>query len=253
MFQKIDSPSGLTIYHTGPKLTSDRPLPALFYFALSGEESLTLDPYNQPIAFLKNENIHTFSFTLPYHGEGFDNKQAIPQWSKEFQQNHDIITPFIEQCHDNIEYLLIKKFITKNIATAGLSRGAFIATQLAARNPHVKTILGFSPLTQFGVMNDFSDLRSNPIAQNLSLSNLIPKLTDKTLRFYIGNHDSMVDTAFCFNFIKDLTEASFNANHRSPPIELIIFPSIGHKGHGTPPHIFSNGAQWVCERLKPGE
>lgn len=94
-------------------------------------------------------------------------------------------------------------------------------------------------------MNDLSDLRDNSIAKKLSLHTLIPQLTSKTLRFYIGNHDTMVGTSQCFHFIKDLTEAVYNTGNRSLPIELMISPSVGYKGHGTLPPIFENGSQWL--------
>ena len=49
----INGPNSISIYHVGPPLELG-PLPTFFYFALSGEESLTLNPYNQPVSFLRN-------------------------------------------------------------------------------------------------------------------------------------------------------------------------------------------------------
>ena len=44
---KITTASNLEVYFTGPPI-EEGPRPALFYFALSGHQSLTLDPFNQP-------------------------------------------------------------------------------------------------------------------------------------------------------------------------------------------------------------
>jgi len=65
------------------------------------------------------------------------------------------------------------------------------------------------------------------------------------LLYLIGNYDTRVGTEKCFQTIQELTEASIEAGIRTPPVELIIGPSIGHKGHGTPPERFKAGIDWL--------
>lgn len=244
-FDEIPSPSGLTIFHRGPPLTR-KPLPTLFYFALSGGDSLHLDPYNQPAAMLSDVPIHVFSFTLPFHGPGFVNTEAMSYWSREISQNNNFIDTFVEQSIQNIHFLIDQQYIDpKKMAVAGLSRGSLIAAHLAAKEPLLKIILGYAPLTEPAWMEDFKELRKYPITALLPLNNLVDKLYDRKLRFYIGNRDLRVSTEHCFQFIKNLTEAAFQKGIRSPQTELIIYPSVGHKGHGTPPHIFKSGIEWI--------
>lgn len=246
---KIDPPSGLTIYHKGPPLTG-QPLPALFYFALSGEDSLNLDPFNQPAMMLEHDPIHVFSFTLPFHGPGFVNTEAMRNWADEIKQHNNFIKTFIDQAIQNIHFLIDQKFINpEKMAAAGLSRGGLIAVHLAAREPLIKTILGYAPLTDPVIMEDFKELRNNPITVSLSLCNVMDKIYDRSLRFYMGNRDIRVSTEHCFQFIKNLTETAFQKGIRSPQTELILYPSVGHKGHGTPPHIFRSGIDWIKEKL----
>lgn len=233
----LNSPIGLPIYTRGPKL-SEGSLPAFFYFALSGNDSLYLNPFNQPIAFLEHFPIRCISFTLPFHGHNYDNNKALELYEHELQLNPNFLDKFFMDCLRNIDYLVQQKIIDEEkIAVGGLSRGGFIATHLAARDPRLKYILGFAPLTRF------------PGSFGLDLHSLVEKLTDKHVRFYIGNRDLRVGTEACFQFISLLTENVFHHGHRSPPIELIISPSIGFKGHGTPPHVFKAGAQWIVEKL----
>lgn len=225
---QIEGPHKQIIYHLGPNL-DEGPLPAFFYFALTGEESLTRDPYNQPIEVLKNEQIRIFSFTLPEHGPGLDPKKAVENWTPEK------LDLFLKECQACIAFLIEKKIVDrKHIATGGLSRGAFMATHLAARVPDVHLVLGFAPMTQFPSMN---------------LVDQIPYLMHKKLRYYIGNHDLRVGTDKCFSFINDLSNYSYEQGVRSPPVELIISPSVGHKGHGTLPHTFADGANWLKEQI----
>lgn len=238
-YSELPSPTSLAIHHLGPDL-SLKHLPAFFYFSLSGKESLTLDPYNQPAAFLNGKPIRTFSFTLPFHGPEFDNQKGVLRWVEELKENPRMLHDFFDLCHKNIQYLIDKEWIQKDhLSVGGLSRGAFIATHLAAENPHIDKILGFAPLTYLENI------------ESLNLEFLIPKLIGKSLRFYIGNHDTRVGTDSCFRFIKSLADYSFTNGIRSPPVELIISPSVGHKGHGTLPPIFQAGADWILAGADP--
>lgn len=240
---------GCPIYHVGPAL-SDGPLPALFYFALSGEESLILDPYNQPIAHLIDAPIRKISFTLPFHGEGYVNSQTMHLWAEELNNNPSFLSVFYHKVLGAIEYLVEREIIDPNkMAVAGLSRGGFIATHIAALEPRIHTILGFAPLTSFDRMSEFKDIEMPEHIKKLALINLVDQLVCKEVRFYVGNRDLRVGTGACFSFIEALTEASAQKGVRSAPVSLFIYPSIGHKGHGTPPHIFADGAEWAKSRL----
>lgn len=245
---KLDSPAGLSIYHSGPPL--DRgPLPAFFYFALSGSESLDLNPFNQAVTFLDRTKIRVFSFSLPGHEAGGDHKLGMIHWAEGLQQSPSYLEEFLQRAVVNVDYLIAKGWIDpRHIAAGGLSRGGFIATHLAARHPDINTVVGYSPLTALRQLNEFSKLTPHLLHQ-INLENQIPKLLFKSVRYYIGNRDIRVGTPICFDFIYKLTEAAYHNGLRSPNTELIIYPSIGHKGHGTPPSIFEAGAQWLSSQL----
>ncbi|MEC7838514.1 MAG: prolyl oligopeptidase family serine peptidase [Chlamydiota bacterium] len=246
----IPSPTPLEIFHTGPDLAYG-PLPTIIYFALSGPESLNTDPFNQPITHLKNQQIRKFSFTLPYHGPGHSNSKAMEQWARCLKNNEDFLTPFLKNVITNISYLIDQGYIDDtNIAAAGLSRGGFIATHLAARDHRIGSILGFAPITKFGWMREYEDRSHDSMARQFDLTHIINQIIGKPLRYYIGNRDQRVGTDSCFSFVSELTEASFQQGHRSPNVELFISPSIGHKGHGTPQHIFNDGAEWLSKQFK---
>ena len=241
----IDPPSGLKIYYSGPSLDQG-PLPALFYFALSGQDSLHLDPFNQPVALLAKFPIRCFSFTIPSHGEGYENTKAMKNWAHELRRGDNFLNDFVKSSVENINFLIQQGFIDpKKIAVSGLSRGSFIATHIAAQEARVSCLLGYAPLTQLDNLNEFEDFQGTEILQELGVKNLANKLIHKKSRFYIGNHDTRVNTAACFQFIKTLTDTAYEKGVRSPQVEMIVYPSIGHKGHGTPPHIFEDGVNWL--------
>lgn len=241
--------NGFPVYHLGPPL-GEGPLPTFFYFALSGQESLGLDPYNQPIVHLGNQPIRLISFSLPFHGPGYVNSQTMHLWAEELKSKSKFLTDFYDQVLQAIAHLIQQGIVDPaRMAIGGLSRGGFIATHIAALEPRIKIILGFAPLTSFELMSEFKDTEIPPHIKQLGLAHLTDALVSRELRFYIGNRDMRVGTRNCFDFIEALTEASVQNGLRSPPVSLIIYPSIGHKGHGTPPAIFADGADWLKSRL----
>jgi|694.fasta_scaffold121407_2 hypothetical protein len=243
-YSVLPSPTDLEIHHLGPDL-SEGALPALFYFASSGEESMMKDPYNQPARFFAESGFRTFSFTLPRHGPGYNTKDAITFWAQEIADGKPLIQDFIIKACQNIHYLEDQKIIEPTkLAVAGLSRGGFMAVHLAACYPKLKIILGFAPMVRLAYLPEFQAL-----SPHLDLVTLVDQLIDRELRFYIGNRDMRVGTAESFKFIETLAEAGYQKGYRSPTAELVIRPSIGHQGHGTSPETFLDGIHWLKSRL----
>jgi esterase FrsA len=238
-----------TIFYVGPDLEQGA-LPAVFYFALAGEESLGLDPYNQPVKALIQSPLRVFSLSIPEHNLELSPLQGLERWAHKMKQGRNIIADFCKTVAHSIEELVEKGWIIpKKVGIAGLSRGGFIACHIAALSPHIENIVGFAPVTSLKGTKEFSSFKDDPLIHSLDLQHLCPLLINKHLHFYMGNRDVRVSTAQCFHFIQQLTEANFEHNLRSPPVELTIYPSIGHHGHGTPPEIFHNGAEWLAKKL----
>ncbi len=237
----------LTINWTGPSLDEGK-MPALFYFALTGFESLTLDPFNQIVQFLHGKKIRIFSLTLPGHGEKLSPTKAIAFWAEEIKQGKKLIDEFIQDAKRAITHLESLELISK-LCAAGLSRGGFIAAHLAAQDPRVDSLLCFAPMIDLAYMSEFDTLKNDPYVQKMHLSNLIDDLANRPVRFYVGNRDARVGTRNCFDFIEALTEKSFEKNRNLIPSELILKPSIGRDGHGTSPETFKDGAEWICKNL----
>lgn len=240
-------PHGSPIYYLGPDL-QHKNLPAVIFFALSAQMSLYEDPFNQAVLRLSDQGIRVFSWDLPFHGAGLDPHDAMRQWAHEFVHRPSFVSDFLDLCQRNIDFLINENLIdSQHIGVAGLSRGGFIATHLAARDSRLKTVLGFAPLTSPQPLEELQSFEKS--FDEISLTTVIDQLIHTRLRFYIGNHDTRVGTTSCYHFIHELTEAAFNQGIRSPSVELIIYPSIGYKGHGTPPTIFHNGADWIKQQL----
>lgn len=240
----------IALYHSGPALDHG-PLPSFFYFALSGPDSLCLDPFNQPVQFLHGKMIRVFSMTLPGHEDNLPPAQALSLWAEDISKGIDPIGNFLEQAAQAIDFAIREKFADPSkMAVGGLSRGGFIASHVAARDPRFRFLLGFAPLTKLHKAKEFSEMQDHPLARSYALETLAESLYSRHTRLYIGNSDTRVGTRSCFDFAMTLTEKAHEKKIRSPQIELIVSPSVGQFGHGTPPHIFQQGADWIAACLK---
>ena len=229
----------------GPQLNLKKK-PALIYLALSDQDSLLLDPYNQPAQFASDE-MRVFSFTLPYHQEGFDKMDAMTNWANALENGEDIFEPFLTGAVQSVYSLIEKDIIDPdNLFVGGLSRGAFLALHLMARMKEVQACLGFAPLIDLHYLKEFDQ---NPLIEKYDLKKRIPDLFNRKIRFYIGNRDERVGTKTCFSYLEKLTEYAYDKKVRSPLIEMMISPSTGFMGHGTLPHVFSMGIDWLKKQI----
>lgn len=237
----------LELGYVGPDL-DEGTYPAVFYFALSAKDSLTIDPYCQPVQAIDLKKCCVFSITLPEHEASKSPHAAIGLWVENIVQGNDLLMPFFKQIAHVITDLIEKTIIDPNqFGLMGLSRGAFVACHVAAQLPIPVTIVGFSPLTRLSRVRELST--SPASIEALDLQHVIPHLLQSKIRFFIGNHDTRVSTLSCAEFITHLAHQAFEVGIKSPPIELAIFPSIGYMGHGTPKSIFELGAHWLMREL----
>lgn len=246
--QKINVTNEITLYYTGPSLEKGA-MPSLFYFALSGQDSLAKDPFNQIVQFLSKDQLRIFSMTLPAHQPPLRPENALQGWAADFTQGKDPIEAFLQDVQTAFDYLERNNLVNEKMAVAGLSRGGLIALLVAKRAPQIPYILTFAPVTSLANVKEFKEIADSPEVAKYEAKNLVSFLSDRSIRIYIGNRDERVSTHLCFSFVEEMVEEAFSQGIRSPRVELTLFPSIGHKGHGTPPEIFKAGADWIEEVL----
>ena len=244
----LHSPNTLEIKELSINLAS--PLPTLVYFALSATNSLILDPFNQPVQFLLDEPIRLISISLPDHHENEDPNLAMNKWATRFKNDPHFFDRYVAECREALFFLIDQGLIDQeNLVLAGLSRGGYTAIRLAAESEIFNKVLAFAPLVDLESLSEFKENLSKTFIEKNSLNVLIPKMIGKHIRIHIGNRDTRVGTKPAFLFVESLANISYINGYRSPPVELMITPSIGHKGHGTAQESFHQGALWVKKMI----
>lgn len=252
MIHKLSTPF-LTLAYRGS--SEQKKMPALFYLALEKEESLSLHPYNLPVTFF-DATLRVFSASLPFHEKNEDKFTAISYWAKSLEEDKYDLRDFLENLKKTIDYLIENHWIDPQyLAVCGLSRGGFLATHLAAMHPSIQTLVGFAPVTDLLVLEDFSHFKDNirltAKAEHMSLFFLLEKLTHlRHIRFYISNRDEKVATDSCYRFIRALAEHIHEKHTKQCFAELMITSPIGYKGHGTSEAIFKEGAELIKKQFE---
>lgn len=213
------------------------PRPALFYFALSLEDSLLQAPFNYP-ARLVPDQCRLFSATLPFHQRGQNEQHTLEKWIESEQQQ-----PFIEAYLDHLaEGIAHLAFAYSELHLIGLSRGSWICLQLVdrlkKRNIEPQTLTLFAPLCDFSLRAGALPLIYQPFDVNLC---------DEKLWMSISCHDTRVGTEKALSLFQkqQAYDPKGLRQHR-----LILYPAVGYKGHGTPDEIFIEGMQWLCQHIK---
>ena len=236
-----------SVHFLGPPL-NEGPLPAVFYFALTAEQSLTLAPINSPAAYLSLKKVRIFSWSLFAHDNITDPKESMILWAKALKDNSPFVSDFVETAQNNLSYLIQKKWVKEDaIAACGLSRGGFLSTHWAASDPRIKALVGFAPLINVHSRGVFAELINSSFARSLDLIHLKDKLSKTHIGYYTGNHDQSTGTMPVMELVKAISDAAYTKKIRSPQTHLFVYPSIGHKGHGTAPHVFYSGTEFISD------
>ncbi|MCB1113443.1 MAG: hypothetical protein KDK62_01670 [Chlamydiia bacterium] len=226
----------------GPK--DNRPLPLLFYFALSADESLNTPPINEPARLLKDHSVRVVSISLPFHDDKHTPQEAMIAWGKEILKGKDPLKDFLKAAKKTLTDLLEKNLVDpEKIAVSGVSRGALAAGKFFSLDSRIQSFLGWAPLIDFSKLSESQELEPYSLFENLD------SFVGRKVKFLIGNHDTRVHTDITYAFVQKLVEASLEKGVKSPPVELALKPSIGYKGHGSSPETFQEGVDWVLKQF----
>lgn len=218
--------------YAGPPL-SEGPLPAVVYFALTAEQSLELDPFNQFVAnmvTLPNPSVRVFSVTLPFHTEDLVASEAVfHTWASVYDAGGDVVSAFTRKTCAALDHLLHTGYISgSKLFIAGLSRGAMLAAHVAAARDDIGACLGFAPLTVLSDLPEFAHLDAPRALDKMQQASLLGDhiangLVHVPVRLYMGNFDQRVGTRNAFEMAHRLAEMAAANGIRSPPHEFIMY------------------------------
>ena len=240
----LETPTGVRFGVAGPSGTG--PAPTLFVF--TGTIALTLgDPYyRQPGAELAEHGYLSVSLDLPSHGAARspDEPEGLAGWRYRVDHALPLMDAWAARAKQVLDDLVARGYTDpQRVAAAGTSRGGFAAAHFAARDPRVKCIALFAPVTDLGALAEFDGAGDHPAVQALALSRQVDGLAGRGVWLVIGDQDRRVDTEAAIAFARRLSAASGKGSR----VSLHVLPEP--RGHTTPAGSAAHAAAWILGQM----
>ncbi len=190
------------------------------------------------------------SLDAPCHGEDLraGERPEILGWADRFQKGEDAVAAFVAHANDVMDQLVMEKVARPgSIAVSGISRGGFLAFHVAAGNARVGAVCAMAPVTDWGVLREFAQMKENPLVKSTALINWADKITCPVWTI-IGSADDRVDTSKAMEFMQHLL-ANNTARAAGTVIDLHVTSTPGHQSFAW---WHDEAARWLGEWARLG-
>lgn len=244
----LQTPGGIRFGIRGDK--KQTPAPTLLVCAQTIQGTLASEDYNKIGRLLAREGFLSVALDLPCHGK--DERAGEPAglngWAARLAKDEDLVADFTKKASAVLDYLIAEGYTDpKQVATAGTSRGGFIALHFGAANPRVRCVVAFAPVTDLLALREFAGMEKNDKTNALSLGRQAERLAGRPIWLCIGNNDQRVDTDRAIAFTRRVVQASAAAK-KPPLVELHVMTSAGHTIH---PTAHDEAAAWLAKQFRP--
>lgn len=247
----LKTPSGTRLGVLGPKPAA--PAPTLLVFATDLENTLPVPAYAQIGHLLMKEGWLIAGVDLPCHGpeQRPGEPGGLEGWRFRADRRENVVADLTKRAREALDHLIKEGFTDPDrVAAAGTSRGGFMALHFTASDPRVKAVVAFAPVTYLPALTEFKGTEAREDVLGLTLLNVAPKLTGRSIWMTIGNNDARVGTDHCIALARKLgtvpEHPKPNAQHPVPDVELRLMPTVGHR---TYPQAHPDAAAWLSARL----
>ncbi len=244
--QTLITSSGASFVMLPPQRNA--PAPTLFLFAMTGADTLTIEPYCRVGHLLHAQGWNVVSLDLPCHGA--DQRPGEPPelagWAARTAAGEDLVAAFQTRVNDIVDHLIAQGIADPaQISAAGTSRGGYLAFQAAAGNPRIRAIAAFAPVTDLLALNEFAGQDQNPLVQRLALLNEVEKMSDRASWVIIGNADARVSTDKAVAFSRAVAVRS-QARCLACDVTLQV---LAVPGHNSLPEWHDEAAAWFLQTV----
>lgn len=225
-----------------------KPAPVLFILSGSRMETLSSRYFRQAGHYLAKDGVLCVSVDLPCHGDDATPEvRGLTGWRRHCEEGHDLVEEVTNRLSQVLDHLLTEGLADpKRIAVCGTSRGAFIASHFAIRDPRVGPVLAFAPVTDLGRLREFQGAEKLPLVQSLALEKNAKGLADNPFWLVIGDRDDRVGTDAAISLARAVTAAGLaDKNLSDVDLHVIAEP----RGHTVPAGYAEAGAGWLRSRF----
>ena len=249
--QVLQTETGVRFGIWGDKPAS--PAPTLFVLAGTIEETLGDAYYRQSGNALAERGYLCVSVDLPCHG--LETRPGEPPgldgWRSRSERNEDFVAEAASRLTQVLDHLIAAGYTDAGrVAACGTSRGGFLALHFAARDPRVRCVAAFAPVTDLRVLREFHGAAPSPLVDSLALVHQAERLAGRAVWVIIGDQDERVGTDHAVALARRLTSASREKQVPSR-VELHVLPEP--RGHTTPPGAAEQAAAWIRRQIESAQ
>ena len=195
-------------------------------------EFALFDPsQNHPTRPFLEAGHHVLSFDLPHHGGRVrEYGEGLEGMGRAFMAGED---PFEQVIADGTAALdgCFERGIGTHgrIVAYGVSRAGYCCLRLAAADSRVRAVAGLSPVTDWGIIDEFAKVCDTSRMKQLHIENWADLLADRAVYLCVGSRDDVVGAGSCVRFAMKLFERQRRALPENALLnQLHVVDSPGH-------------------------
>lgn len=252
---EVPPPRWIMWGHLSPKGSS--PAPTLIHFGADILNLLAREDFNKVGFILQRYGYQSVALdSLCY---GFDlkpgEKEGFPGWRERIEKGELLMDDFASKTSHLLDHLIKEGYTDPNrVIACGSCRGGFLALHWAAREPRVKCVLAFTPLTDPRFVTEFAEVKNHPALSALAIHNYVDKLANRAVWSCLGNQDDRVSTENCLGFMRKLMDAAIAHKQSQPGADKnkpanVEFHLSSVVGHSTYALAHEEAASWVLAQM----
>jgi dienelactone hydrolase len=233
------------------------PAPTLIHVGSDIMNMLAREDFNKVGFILQRYGYQCVALDGPCYG--FDlkpgEKEGLPGWRERIEKGEPFIEDFAARTSHLLDHLIKEGYTDPNrVVVSGSCRGGFLALHWAAREPRVKCVLAFTPLTDPRVVREFAGMENHPALGAMAIHNHVDKLADRAVWSCLGNADDRVGTDSCLAFMRKLMDAAIARNqsragadkNKPANVEFHLSSVVGHSTYAL---AHEEAATWVLAQM----
>lgn len=226
------------------------PKPVIVSLAMTGAETLQTEPYAASGRELVRNGWLAVSLDIPGHGRELraGEPPGIDAWRVRIEKNEPFVDELARRVSAVLDSLISEHAIDPDrIAIEGTSRGGFLAAHVAAREPRIKAVMMYAPVTDLQYVREFQSVKDHPGLKALALSRVVDKLADRKTWLIIGNDDERVNTDSAIQFTRALAKQA-KLWKIPAAVTLHVSATPGHSSHAA---MHLEAVNWLRQQLPP--
>ena len=163
---------------------------------------------NHPTEPFLEAGHYVLSFDLPHHGERVGAyRESLVGMGQAYLAGEDPFQQFVADGQAALDGFFEKGFgVHGKVVAYGVSRAGYCLLRLAAVDARVRAVAALSPVTDWGLPEEFTAACPRTQTWPLLLDHWVEALAHKAIYLSIGSQDDVVGTEACVRFAMKLFE-----------------------------------------------